>query len=163
MPQEGRAQASPEKENAVESIAAPGPQHQRVRGVELMHQSRPSRERRARQQGLVRLVRQKGARSDKAGKVPMVSLAGSQRVERRLHPSEVRTNPSVERKRERGPQRRGRNHPRRTRDYADLTDFDSDPCSSVVKKISQLLLRTVSKQLCNLHRVQGGAFQQLIA
>ena len=119
MPQEGRAQASPEKENAAELSAAPEPQQQRVRAVEVMHQSRPSRERRARQQGLLRVVRQKGARSDKAGKVPMVSLAGSQRVQRRLRPNEVRDNRSVERKRERGLQRPGRNHPKRTPDYAD--------------------------------------------
>ena len=110
LPQEGRAQASLERENAAGLSAAPGLQHQGVRAVELMHQSRPSRERRARQQGLVRLVRQKGARSDKAGKVPRVKLPGNQRVERRLHPSAVRDNRSVERKRERGLQRRGHNY-----------------------------------------------------
>jgi hypothetical protein len=74
-----------------------------------MHQSRPSRERRARQQELVRLVRKRGVRSDKAGRVPRVSLAGSQGVERRLHLSAVKDNRNVERKRERGLPRRGRN------------------------------------------------------
>ena len=123
LPQEGPAKASLDRKNAAELSAAPGLQHQGVLAVELMHQSRPSRERRARQQELVWLVRKKGVRSDKAGKVPRVSLAGSQRVERRLHLSAVRHNRNVERKRERGLPRRGRNQARRTTDYADLTDF----------------------------------------
>jgi hypothetical protein len=123
LAQERRAQASLDRENAAELSAAPGLQHQAVPAVELMHQSRPSRERRARQQGLVRLVRHKGLRSDKAGRVPRVKLSGNQSVERRLHLSAVRDNRSVERKRERGLQPRGRNQARRTTDYADLTDF----------------------------------------
>ena len=45
---------------------------------------------------------------ERAGKVPKVSLLGSQRVERRLHPAAVRDNRSVERKRERGLHRQGR-------------------------------------------------------
>jgi hypothetical protein len=121
LPQEGLAQASLERENAAELSAAR--LHQGVLAVELMHQSRPSRERRARQQELVRLVRKKGVRSDKAGRVPRVRLPGSQRVERRLLLSAVRDNRNGERKRERGLQRRGRNQARRTTDYADLTDF----------------------------------------
>jgi hypothetical protein len=44
------------------------------------------------------------------GRVPMVNLPGSQRVERKLHLSAVRDNRSVERRRERGLQRRGRNY-----------------------------------------------------
>lgn len=75
-----------------------------------MHQSRPSRERRARQQGLVRLVRKKGVQPERAGKVPGVNLLGSQRVERKLHLSAPRDNRNVERKKERGLQRRGRNN-----------------------------------------------------
>ena len=122
LPQEGLAQVSLERENAAE-LSAARLQHQGGLAVELMHQSTPSREGRARQQELVRLVRKRGARSGKAGKVPKVSLPGSQRVERRLHLSAVRYNRSVERKRERGLPRRGRNQGRRTTDYADLTDF----------------------------------------
>jgi hypothetical protein len=68
-------------------------------------------------------VRAKREADERAGKVPKVSLLGSQRVERKLHPSAVRDNRSVERKREKGLQRRGRNQARRTTDYADLTDF----------------------------------------
>jgi hypothetical protein len=68
-------------------------------------------------------VRAKREADERAGKVPKVSLLSSQRVERKLHPSAVRDNRSVERKRERELQRRGRNQARRTTDYADLTDF----------------------------------------
>jgi hypothetical protein len=55
-------------------------------------------------------VRAKREADQRAGKVPKVSLLGSQRVERKLHPSAVRDNRSVERKRKRGLQRRGRNY-----------------------------------------------------
>jgi len=55
-------------------------------------------------------VRAKREADERAGKVPKVSLLGSQRVERKLHPSAVRDNRSVERKRERELQRRGRNN-----------------------------------------------------
>jgi hypothetical protein len=89
-----------------------------------MHQSRPSRERRARQQGLVRLVRKKGVQPEKEDKVPTASLSGSQGPVHLERPnSRSRENRSVERKRERGLQRQSRNHPRSTTDYADLTDF----------------------------------------
>ena len=47
---------------------------------------------------------------ERACPLPMVSLPGSQRVERKLHLSAVRDNRSVERKKERGLQRRGRNY-----------------------------------------------------
>jgi hypothetical protein len=55
-------------------------------------------------------VRAKREADERPGKVPKVSLLGSQRVERKLHPSAVRDNRSVERKRKRGLQRRGRNY-----------------------------------------------------
>jgi hypothetical protein len=55
-------------------------------------------------------VRAKPDGDERPGKVPKVSLLGSQRVERKLHPSAVRDNRSVERKRKRGLQRRGRNY-----------------------------------------------------
>jgi hypothetical protein len=76
-----------------------------------MHQSRPSRERRARQQTLVRLVRKKGVQPQKEDKVATGSLAGSQGPVHLERPnSGSRENRSVERKRERGLQRRGRNY-----------------------------------------------------
>ena len=68
-------------------------------------------------------VRAKRQADERAGKVPMLNLLGSQRVERKLNLSAARDNRSVERKRERGLQRRGRNQARRTTDYADLPDF----------------------------------------
>jgi hypothetical protein len=52
-----------------------------------------------------------------------VNLPRSLKAERKLHLSAGRDNRSVERKRERGLPRRGRNQGRRTMDYADLTDF----------------------------------------
>jgi len=53
-------------------------------------------------------VRAKREADERAAKVPKVSLLGSQRVERKLHPSAVKDNRSVERKRERGLHRQGR-------------------------------------------------------
>lgn len=55
-------------------------------------------------------VRAKREADERACPLPMVSLPGSQRVERKLHLSAVRDNRSVERKRERGLQRQGRNY-----------------------------------------------------
>jgi hypothetical protein len=55
-------------------------------------------------------VRAKRQADHREGRVPLVNLLGSQRVERKLHPSAVRDNQSVERKRERELQRRGRNN-----------------------------------------------------
>jgi hypothetical protein len=55
-------------------------------------------------------VRAKRQADHREGRVPMVNLQGSQRVERKLHLSAVRHNRSVERKRERALQRRGRNN-----------------------------------------------------
>ena len=54
-------------------------------------------------------ARAKREADERAGKVPMLNLLGSQRVGRKPHPSAVRYNRSVGRKRERGLHRRGRN------------------------------------------------------
>ena len=55
-------------------------------------------------------VRAKREADDREGRTSMVDLAASQRVERKLRLSAVRDNRSVERKRERGLQRRGHNY-----------------------------------------------------
>ena len=56
-------------------------------------------------------VRAKREADERKGRTSMVDLMASQRVERKLHLSAVRDNRSVERKRERGLQRRGHNSP----------------------------------------------------
>jgi hypothetical protein len=56
-------------------------------------------------------VRAKREADEREGRTSMVDLVASQRVERKLHLSAVRDNRSVERKRERGLQRRGHNSP----------------------------------------------------
>ena len=56
-------------------------------------------------------VRAKREADEREGRTSMVDLAASQRVERKLRLSAFRDNRSVERKRERGLQRRGHNSP----------------------------------------------------
>ena len=55
-------------------------------------------------------VRAKREADEREGRTSMVDLAASQRVERKLRLSAFRDNRSVERKRERGLQRRGHNY-----------------------------------------------------
>ena len=129
LPQEGQAQASLEKENAAELSAAPGLQHQRVRAVDLMHQSRT----RARSN----LARHKPPTTPPVGPGAGEARGGPQRGQgahgqpagqpkggaHQLRLSAVRDNRSVERKKERGLQRRGRNYLVESTNYADSRGF----------------------------------------
>jgi hypothetical protein len=103
----------------------------------------------------------------------MVDLMACQRVERKLHLSAVRDNRSVERKRERGLQRRGHNYlvyfrggsGAKSSGAASLDKQVSCSGSCVSCNFSYVCraTRLPLQQFGDLHGVQGRAFQQLIA
>ena len=118
-------------------------------------------------------VRAKREADDREGRTSMVHLAASQRVERKLRLSTFRDNRSVERKRERGLQRRGHNYLVNFRGgsgakssgatFLDKQVSCSGSCVSC--NFSYVCRRHACalQQFGDLHGVQGRAFQQLIA